>query len=193
MNSKIINKKNIEWNKTIVIDNLFTTESNLKLYESQVNDINLKLTDNEKNQQISFLVLRENILNKAMDILFENYQFDINNNDIELIFQNLDKNQYNESQMKELKNQIIKNIKTDLVLDDIKENNHILVNDEEVENILLKYGIDKINRNSDNFIQTKKTLEKEKVINYIIKNFKIDTSKLQQNIYDSLSKIEKNN
>ena len=128
-----------------------------------------------------------------MDILFENYQFDINNNDIELIFQNLDKNQYNESQMKELKNQIIKNIKTDLVLDDIKENNHILVNDEEVENILLKYGIDKINRNSDNFIQTKKTLEKEKVINYIIKNFKIDTSKLQQNIYDSLSKIEKNN
>lgn len=193
MNSKIINKKNIEWNKTIVIDNLFTTESNLKLYESQVSDINLKLTDNEKNQQISFLVLRENILNKAMDILFENYQFDINNNDIELIFQNLDKNQYNESQMKELKNQIIKNIKTDLVLDDIKENNHILVNDEEVENILLKYGIDKINRNSDNFIQTKKTLEKEKVINYIIKNFKIDTSKLQQNIYDSLSKIEKNN
>ena len=193
MNSKIINKKNIEWNKTIVIDNLFTTESNLKLYESQVNDINLKLTDNEKNQQISFLVLRENILNKAMDILFENYQFDINNNDIELIFQNLDKNQYNESQMKELKNKIIKNIKTDVVLDDIKENNHILVNDEEVENILLKYGIDKINRNSDNFIQTKKTLEKEKVINYIIKNFKIDTSKLQQNIYDSLSKIEKNN
>ena len=158
-----------------------------------MNDKNLKLTDNEKNQQISFLVLRENILNKAMDILFENYQFDINNNDIELIFQNLDKNQYNESQMKELKNQIIKNIKTYLVLDDIKENNHILVNDEEVENILLKYGIDKINRNSDNFIQTKKTLEKEKVINYIIKNFKIDTSKLQQNIYDSLSKIEKNN
>lgn len=193
MNSKIINKKNIEWNKTIVIDNLFTTESNLKLYESQVNDINLKLTDNEKNQQISFLVLRENILNKAMDILFENYEFDINNNDIELIFQNLNKNQYNESQIKELENQIIKNIKIDLVLDDIKENNHILVNDEEVENILLKYGIDKINRNSDNFIQTKKTLEKEKVINYIIKNFKIDTSKLQQNIYDSLSKIEKNN
>lgn len=193
MNSKIINKKNIEWNKTIVIDNLFTTESNLKLYESQVNDVNLKLTDNEKNQQISFLVLRENILNKAMDILFENYEFDINNNDIELIFQNLNKNQYNESQIKELENQIIKNIKIDLVLDDIKENNHILVNDEEVENILLKYGIDKINRNSDNFIQTKKTLEKEKVINYIIKNFKIDTSKLQQNIYDSLSKIEKNN
>lgn len=193
MNSKIINKKNIEWNKTIIIDNLFTTESNLKLYESQVNDVNLKLTDNEKNQQISFLVLRENILNKAMDILFENYEFDINNNDIELIFQNLDKNQYNESQIKELENQIIKNIKIDLVLDDIKENNHILVNDEEVENILLKYGIDKINRNSDNFIQTKKTLEKEKVINYIIKNFKIDTSKLQQNIYDSLSKIEKNN
>lgn len=193
MNSKIINKKNIEWNKTIIIDNLFTTESNLKLYESQVNDVNLKLTDNEKNQQISFLVLRENILNKAMDILFENYEFDINNNDIELIFQNLNKNQYNESQIKELENQIIKNIKIDLVLDDIKENNHILVNDEEVENILLKYGIDKINRNSDNFIQTKKTLEKEKVINYIIKNFKIDTSKLQQNIYDSLSKIEKNN
>ncbi len=188
MKSNIKNKKDINWNKTIVIDKLLTTEKNLNQYKEQVNNSILNLDDNEKNQQISFLVIRENILNQAMNYLFSFYGFNIDQNDIASLKQNKNNNSedFNE-------NDIINQIKIDLIFNDIKNTYNINVNDTEVSDILNKYGYNDIDTNDTNFVKTKKTLEKEKIINFIIKKFKIDTSKLEQNLYQSLSNLEHKN
>lgn len=184
MKSYIKNKKPINWDQTIIIENLTTTKHNLELYNSQINNDKLKLNDIEKKQQISFLIMRENILNHAIEKISEFYEFEIFDEDIEnfLKVNNFlnDKN--------EIRKKIIHDIKKILIIKSIKEDYKIFATDDELKNILNKYNID--NTNNNEFQISKQVLEEEKTIDFIIKKFKIDTSLLENKLYKSLSKLE---
>ncbi|MDE6289654.1 MAG: hypothetical protein K2L64_02715, partial [Ureaplasma sp.] len=89
LKSIIKSKKPIDWTHIIVIDDLQVDQNILKMHEERVNNIFSSLSDIEKQQQVTNIIIRDNLLNKAMDFIISHYDIEVDLNDIEMLKVNL--------------------------------------------------------------------------------------------------------
>lgn len=193
MKSVIVKKDKIDWDHKIIISDLYIDPEILESHKQRVNSIFKNLPQEQRDQQVHNIVVRDNILNKAMDYLSSCYQIEFNNEDIEEIKNKLltDENVKNKfkDQMDEIAKKVI--IKT-LIYNDIQNEYNISVSDEELLQILNNYYKDtnlpirEFMDNKEKFQNAKNSLLDEKITHFIIDRFPRDLSELEKKLYASL-------
>ncbi|MDE6472827.1 MAG: hypothetical protein K2K73_00235 [Ureaplasma sp.] len=187
LKSKIKNKKPIDWTHTIVISDLAVDQNILKMHEERVNNIFASLSDLEKQQQVTNIIIRDNLFNKAMDFIISHYEIEIDPSDIEMLKVNL-KNAFPQAQENVLNDIASKLIQKLLIFKDIQTEFNIDVSDEELISVLKDY-YEKTNKPIRDFMQDEKsfqaaknTLLEEKTTSFIIEKFPRDLEELKKKL-----------
>lgn len=187
LKSIIKSKKPIDWTHTIVIDDLQVDQNILKMHEERVNNIFASLSDIEKQQQVTNIIIRDNLLNKAMDFIVSHYDIEVDLNDIEMLKVNL-KNAFPQALENVLNEIATKLIQKLLIFKDIQDEFNIIVSDEELISVLKDY-YEKTNKPIRDFMQDEKsfqaaknTLLEEKTTSFIIEKFPRDLEQLKNKL-----------
>ena len=196
LKSKITNKRDIDWKRTIYISDLKIDPQVLEMHKQRINTVFANLPEEARNQQLHNIVLRDNLFSKAMDILVEYYDIDIDNDDVEEFKKGIlatfgpEKEQYADEIARKL---IIKA----LIFDDLQKTYDIKITDQELVGILQDY-YEQTNQPIRDFMQDKQrfesakaTLLEEKTTAFIIEKFPRNLEELEKKLYESLRKVQK--
>lgn len=82
MKTKIKSKKAIQWGKVIVIEELFANESSLKAVTENLKTSKPDITQDEIDQEIQNMVMKENYYNRVMDELSSAYEIEFDEEEI---------------------------------------------------------------------------------------------------------------
>jgi FKBP-type peptidyl-prolyl cis-trans isomerase (trigger factor) len=133
------------------------------------------------------ILIRDNILNAALNIIEKSFKFDINDEDIEKISDRINKSIAEKVENAQpLNDEAIKLntiffIKRILIFDEIAKNYNISVSDEELKEILNQYyentnqPIREIINDDENLKNAKRAFLDEKIIAFILEKFKNTT------------------
>lgn len=196
MKSKITLKKPIDWTRKIIISDVSIHPKVFEEHKKRVETVFSHLSEELKNQQLNNIILRDNIFNKAMDFLVQDYEFEIDNEEKEKFKENLKVSlkQEDESVLNEISEKLIKKI---LIFSDIQKENNIAISDDELISILNNYyeqtnqPIRDFMEDKEKFEHAKNSLLEEKTTAFIIEKFPRDLSEFEKKLYDSLAKKEK--
>ncbi len=195
--SKIINKREIDWTTPIVISELNVDPNILEEHTKRVNNVFKHLSPEQKQAQIYNIVVRDNIFNKAMDILQQCYDIEYDEAELNEIKESIKNSQYGENYSKFIDDIAEKIIKKELIFADIAKEYNIEVSDEELINVLKSYyeetnqPIRDFMSNKEQFQVAKESLLSEKITSFIIDKFPRDLSELEARLYKSLAEKEK--
>ncbi|MCV3753817.1 MPN555 family protein chaperone [Ureaplasma zalophigenitalium] len=190
--SEIKNKRPIDWNHTIEIEELRIDPKMLEMHRERVNQVFANETEEKKAQQIHNIVIRENAFNLAMDYLVGFYDVDVHEDDVKELEPKIKQvygDQIKDDQVEQVLNKIIYR---GLIFKDLQKALSISVNDEELDSILDNYyeqsnqSIRNFKENKAQYEAARETLLDEKTVAEIIGRFTIDTSKYEKNLRDSL-------
>ena len=195
LKSKITNKRDIDWKRTIYISDLKIDPQVLEMHKQRINTVFANLPEEARNQQLHNIVLRDNLFSKAMDILVEYYDFEIDQADVEEFKKGIlatfgpEKEQYADEIARKL---IIKA----LIFADLQETYDIKITDQELVGILQDY-YEQTNQPIRDFMQDKQrfesakaTLLEEKTTAFIIDKFPRNLEELEKKLYQSLRKVQ---
>lgn len=195
LKSKITNKRDIDWNTTIYISDLEIDPQVLEMHKQRINTVFANLSQEERDQQVQNVVLRDNLFSKAMDILVTYYDFDINPEDLKNFEDGIitafgeEKRPYAEEIAKKL-------IMKALIFDDLQKTYDIKITDQELIDILQNYyqqtnqPIRDFMQDKQRFESAKATLLEEKTTAFIIEKFPRNLEELERKLYESLKKVQ---
>lgn len=195
LKSKIVSKKDIDWTRVIVIDDLKIDPQVLEMHKSRIDTVFKNKSEQERNMQLSNIVARDNIFNKAMDFLITDYVFEIDPEEVKQYAESIVKNWGEEK--KPYANEIAeKLLQKTLIFNDLQKEYKIDISDDELTNILQDY-YQETNQPIRDFMQdearfqaAKQMLLEEKTTAFIVDKFPRDMSAYEKKLYDSLNKAE---
>lgn len=196
MKSKIKSKKPIDWSRTIVITDVSIHPKVFEEHKKRVDTVFANLSEEMRNQQLNNIILRDNIFNKAMDFLVQDYEFEIDKEELDKFKNNLKStlNQESDEILEEISEKLIKKI---LIFADIQKENNITISDDELIKILNNYyeqtnqPIRDFMEDKEKFENAKNSLLEEKTTAFIIEKFPRDLSEFEKKLYESLEKKQK--
>ncbi len=197
LKSKIINKRDIDWNQTIVLTDLKVDPKILETHRQRIDTIFANLPIEARNQQLHNIIVRDNLFSKAMELILPSYDFEFSSEDIDLISKDVANNLSDDK--KQHANEIAKKMITKaLIFNDLQKTYKLEITDEELMNILEDY-YQKTNQpirdfmvDSEKFNKAKTTLLEEKTIAFIIEKFPRDLSELEKKIKELINKNQNN-
>lgn len=194
--SKIVEKREIDWKTPIVISELRIDPQVLEMHKQRINTVFANLSEQERDQQLHNVVLRDNLFSQAMDRLVQSYTFDIDAEELAQYKQAIissfgeDKSQYAE----EIANKLIMKA---LIFADLQKEFDITITDQELVKILQDYyqqtnqPIRDFMSDKQRFESAKQTLLEEKTTAFIIEKFPRDLTELEKKLYASLDELRK--
>ncbi len=199
LKSKIIEAEKINWSEKIIIEKLLVDKVSLDVHRSRIDKVFENHSDEEKEEYIMQILIRDNILNSALNIIEKSFKFDINDEDIEKISDRINKSIAEKvANAQPLNDEAIKLntiffIKRILIFDEIAKTYNISVSDEELKEILNQYyentnqPIREIINDDENLKNAKRAFLDEKIIAFILEKFKntTDLDKLWENMQNS--------
>ncbi len=199
LKSKITEAENINWSEKIIIEKLLVDKVSLDVHRSRIDKVFENHSDESKEEYIMQILIRDNILNAALNIIEKSFKFDINDEDIEKISDRINKSIAEKVENAQpLNDEAIKLntiffIKRILIFDEIAKNYNISVSDEELKEILNQYyentnqPIREIINDDENLKNAKRAFLDEKIIAFILEKFKntTDLEKLWENMQNS--------
>lgn len=185
--SKIISSKEIPWKTVIKLNSLQIDPQILKMHQDRIGKVFANASDEIKNQQVHNIVVRDNLFNKAMDIITSCYEFEINDEDIEKFETAIIQN-FGDGKKSIAKNIAEKLVKKTLIFQDLEKKLNITMEDSEIKKILDEYyqatnqPIRGILEDEEKYKNAKATLLEEKMIATIIQKFPRDLVELEANM-----------
>lgn len=191
--SIIKNKKPINWDYTIVLEDLMVDPKALEVHKQRINTVFAKQTEEQRAQQLHNIVVRENLFNKAMNYLSDFYEIEVNEEDVKELAPKLAR-AFGE-EMKDKYDEIARKvIAKSLIFSDIQKEFNIDIADDELEKILESYyeetnlSIRDFKENKAQWDAAKTTLLEEKTTAFIVDKFDRDLTTLERNIRKRLAK-----
>lgn len=179
LKSKIKAKKAIPWGQVILIKELVVNPLVLSQMEKGVKENNPKITQEELQQQVYKMVLRDNYFNRIMDIVSKSYQFDFDKTELE------QKRLELKSSRPEMEDSLVAevvrlNIIRDLIFVDLAKQFQVNVTDEQTKESLDRYyeqtgqPIREFLSNRKKFEEIKRTIYDQVISERLMNAFKPD-------------------
>lgn len=198
LKSKIVNKRDIDWTKTIVLNDLKVDPQVLEMHKQRIDTIFASLPIEQRGQQLHNIVLRDNLFSKAMEFIVPCYDFEFASEDVSEIAKGVVAN-YGESKKPHAEEIAKRMITKALIFDDIQRSFNLEISDDELMNILQDYykntnqPIRDFMEDSEKFNNAKRTLLEEKTTAFIIEKFPKDLSELERKMQEMMKKQKEDN
>lgn len=195
MKSKIVSKKDIDWSRVIVLDELRVEPQVLEMHKQRINTVFKDLPEDQRNQQLHNIVIRDNLFNKAMDYLIQDYTFELDPNEVKLYEDGIIQS-FGEEKRPYAHEIAEKLIQKNLIFADLQKEYNINITDDELTKILQDYyqqtnqPIRDFMQDEERFQAAKQTLLEEKTTAFIVDKFPRDMTELEKKIYESLAAAE---
>lgn len=192
LKSKIINKREIDWNKMLILTDLKVDPQIFEMHRQRINTIFASLPIEKRNQQLHNIILRDNLFSKAMEIIVPSYDFEFDKEDVNKIAIGV-VNNYGEDKKPNAENIAKKMITKALIFHDLQKTYNIEITDDELMNILQDYyqntnqPIRDFMEDSEKFNNAKNTLLEEKTTAFIIDKFPKDLSELERKMQELMN------
>lgn len=195
MKSTLKVKKEIDWTRTIVIEDLVMDQSIAEMHKQRIDNIFKHLSEQERAMQLNNIVMRDNIFNAAMNFLFEDFEFTYDESEVKEFEKNIIEN-FGEDRKEIAKEFAKKIISKFLIFEHLQKLHDIKITDEELTSVLQNYyeqtnqPIRDFMKNEESFQSAKNTLLEEKTIGFIVDKFPKDLSKFEAKLYENLNKAQ---
>lgn len=196
LKSKIVEQQEIDWTKPLVISELRVDPQVLEMHKQRINTVFSQLPEQEREQQLHNIVLRDNLFSKAMDTLVQYYIMDLDPEDIKE-YQNAIIASFGEEKRAYAEEIARKMIMKALIFKDLQEKYDIKITDQELIKILQDYyeqtnqPIRDFMQDKERFESAKQTLLEEKTTAFIIEKFPRDLSELEKKLYANVDELQK--
>ncbi|WP_391592014.1 Trigger factor, C-terminal domain-containing protein [[Mycoplasma] cavipharyngis] len=179
LKSKIKSKKPIPWGQVIVIKELNIQPAILSQMEKGVRENNPNISQEELQQQVYKMVLRDNYFNHVMDLISRSYEVELDAN--ELKQRELEFKQHRNDLKDDLIKEIVRlNIIRELIFADMARQFSIVVTDEQTKESLDRFyqqtgqSIREFLANRKKFEEIKKTIFDQIISERLMNAFKPD-------------------
>ena len=199
MKSKIIARRPYDPKTIIVVDDGRLPKELLDMHKQRIDTIFANQSEEYRIEQLNKVIMHDILFSKAMDFLFRQYEFSIDQDDINEYQKLLLGNNpmpTEQSAIDSLKISATQQIVKDLIFNDIRERNNIIVTDEELEKVLLSY-YQQTNQSIRNFKNDKESYENarmsilnEKIVNHILSSFEFDLDKFNKQVEEMMKLAE---
>ena len=199
MKSKIIARRPYDPKTIIIVDDGRLPKELLDMHKQRIDAIFANQSEEYRNEQLNKVIMHDILFSKAMDFLFRQYEFSIDQDDVNEYQKLLLGNNpmpTEQSAIDGLKISATQQIVKDLIFNDIRERNNIIVTDEELEKVLLSY-YQQTNQSIRNFKNDKESYENarmsilnEKIANHILSSFEFDLDKFNKQVEEMMKQLE---
>lgn len=199
MKSKIIARRPYDPKTIIIVDDGRLPKELLDMHKQRIDTIFANQSEEYRNEQLNKVIMHDILFSKAMDFLFRQYEFSIDQDDVNEYQKLLLGNNpmpTEQSAIDGLKISATQQIVKDLIFNDIRERNNIIVTDEELEKVLLSY-YQQTNQSIRNFKNDKESYENarmsilnEKIVNHILSSFEFDLDKFNKQVEEMMKQLE---
>lgn len=199
MKSKIIARRPYDPKTIIIVDDGRLPKELLDMHKQRIDTIFANQSEEYRNEQLNKVIMHDILFSKAMDFLFRQYEFSIDQDDVNEYQKLLLGNNpmpTEQSAIDGLKISATQQIVKDLIFNDIRERNNIIVTDEELEKVLLSY-YQQTNQSIRNFKNDKESYENarmsilnEKIANHILSSFEFDLDKFNKQVEEMMKKVK---
>ena len=200
MKSKIIARRPYDPKTIIIVDDGRLPKELLDMHKQRIDTIFANQSEEYRIEQLNKVIMHDILFSKAMDFLFRQYEFSIDQDDVNEYQKFLLGNNpmpTEQSAIDSLKISATQQIVKDLIFNDIRERNNIIVTDEELEKVLLSY-YQQTNQSIRNFKNDKESYENarmsilnEKIVNHILSSFEFDLDKFNNQVEEMMKLAEK--
>ncbi len=196
MKSKIKSTKSIPWETVLKLEKLQIDPQILKMHTERINKVFNNAPEEIRNQQIHNIVVRDNLFNKAMDVITACYEFEINDEDVKA-FEDAVIQNFGEEKRDVCHEIAIKLVKKTLIFQDLQEKLEITMDDNEIKKVLDDYyqatnkPIRGILEDKEKYAGAKSTLLEEKIIATLIQKFPRDLTVLEANMKKAYEEHQK--
>ncbi len=200
MKSKIINRKPIDYNYVIEVDDIQIDPKNIENHRQRINTIFANKPEEYRLEQINKMIMHDILFSKAMDYLHTFYEFEIDQDEQaqyeKMITSEWTKNNLplEEQNLELAKIGANKIIIQQLIFNDIQSENNIIVSDDELEKILIEYyqntnqPIRSFKQDPAGYENARQSIIHEKTIAYILGMFKFNLDKFNQRLEEFAKK-----
>lgn len=194
MKSKIINRKPIDYNCVIEVDDIQIDPKNIENHRQRINTIFANKPEEYRLEQINKMIMHDILFSKAMDYLNTFYEFEIDQDEQaqyeKMITSEWTKNNVplEEQNLELAKIGANKIIIQQLIFNDIQSENNITVSDDELEKILIEYyqntnqPIRPFKQDLAGYENARQSIIHEKTIAHILGMFKFNLDKFNQRL-----------
>lgn len=199
MKSKIIARHPYDPKTIIIVDDGRLPKELLDMHKQRIDAIFANQSEEYRIEQLNKVIMHDILFSKAMDFLFRQYEFSIDQDDVNEYQKLLLGNNpmpTEQSAIDSLKISATQQIVKDLIFNDIRERNNIVVTDEELEKVLLSY-YQQTNQSIRNFKNDKESYENarmsilnEKIVNHILSSFEFDLDKFNKQVEEMMKQVE---
>lgn len=199
MKSKIIARRPYDPKTIIIVDDGRLPKELLDMHKQRIDAIFANQSEEYRIEQLNKVIMHDILFSKAMDFLFRQYEFSIDQDDVNEYQKLLLGNNpmpTEQSAIDSLKISATQQIVKDLIFNDIRERNNIIVTDEELEKVLLSY-YQQTNQSIRNFKNDKESYENarmsilnEKIVNHILSSFEFDLDKFNKQVEEMMKQVE---
>ena len=199
MKSKIIARRPYDPKTIIIVDDGRLPKELLDMHKQRIDAIFANQSEEYRIEQLNKVIMHDILFSKAMDFLFRQYEFSIDQDDVNEYQKFLLGNNpmpTEQSAIDSLKISATQQIVKDLIFNDIRERNNIIVTDEELEKVLLSY-YQQTNQSIRNFKNDKESYENarmsilnEKIVNHILSSFEFDLDKFNKQVEEMMKKLK---
>ena len=199
MKSKIIARRPYDPKTIIIVDDGRLPKELLDMHKQRIDTIFANQSEEYRIEQLNKVIMHDILFSKAMDFLFRQYEFSIDQDDVNEYQKLLLGNNpmpTEQSAIDSLKISATQQIVKDLIFNDIRERNNIIVTDEELEKVLLSY-YQQTNQSIRNFKNDKESYENarmsilnEKIVNHILSSFEFDLDKFNKQVEEMMKQVE---
>ena len=200
MKSKIIARRPYDPKTIIIVDDGRLPKELLDMHKQRIDTIFANQSEEYRIEQLNKVIMHDILFSKTMDFLFRQYEFSIDQDDVNEYQKLLLGNNpmpTEQSAIDSLKISATQQIVKDLIFNDIRERNNIIVTDEELEKVLLSY-YQQTNQSIRNFKNDKESYENarmsilnEKIVNHILSSFEFDLDKFNKQVEEMMKLAEK--
>lgn len=200
MKSKIINRKPIDYNYVIEVDDIQIDPKNIENHRQRINTIFANKPEEYRLEQINKMIMHDILFSKAMDYLHTFYEFEIDQDEEaqyeKMITSEWTKNNVplEEQNLELAKIGANKIIIQQLIFNDIQSENNIIVSDDELEKILIEYyqntnqPIRSFKQDPAGYENARQSIIHEKTIAHILGMFKFNLDKFNQRLEEFAKK-----
>lgn len=204
MKSRIINKKPIDTDYVIVIDDVNVDPKSIELHRQRIDTIFANQSEQYRLEQLNKMIMHDILFSKAMDHLYSHYEINIDDEDLETHIDFIKTNSHEDQKFTPELEEIIKAtarkiIVQKLIFDDIQKEKNIIVSDSELETILQNYyketnqPIRSFKQDPSRYEEARTSIINEKIISTIISMFKFDPEKFMERIKKAEEEIKNKN
>ena len=180
MKSKIIKKLSINFEKEMVVDQVFIDKDEIQFHQKRLNELFKDLPKEEQdrkiNDELKIIILKSNFFNKIMEFITPYYEFDLDSEEVNRAKEQVKQN-YPSRKDDVIEVMAERVIEKQLIYDDLQNQFHLKLTQDQIDKMLegvakqAKDTVENIKSDEPKYITLVSVLQTEYITSYLLNRF----------------------